>query len=234
MSFMDEEKLRQEICSVCDMLYQRGLIVGPSGNVSARLDEERILLTPGGLMKFGMKPDQMIIVDMSGNVLAPQTEANRGLKPSSELAMHLEVYRQRQDVGGVVHAHPSMVVALSDVGIPLRTTLLTEGMLFLGPVPTASYATPTTVELAQSISQLITEHDAVVLPYHGVIVAGHDVLNAFMKTEVIEQVAQIQVTVHRLGGERPLPRHHVEKMLELRKKYKHQLPGDEKLLRDYQ
>ncbi|MBI9046473.1 MAG: class II aldolase/adducin family protein [Anaerolineaceae bacterium] len=233
-SMENEQQLREDICEVCKMMYSRGLIVGPSGNASAKLDDNHILLTPGGLLKFKMDPDQLIIVDMDGNKVGPGTEANQDLKPTSELSMHLEIYRQRPDIKAITHAHPSNVVALSSCGIQLKPTVLTEGMLFLGPIPTAEYATPTTPELADTLSELIVNHDAIVLPYHGAIIGGHDIWNAFAKMEVIEQLAEIQILTRLIGGDKALPRHHVESMLALRIKYNHQLPGDSMLLQDYE
>ena len=227
-----EAQLRDDICRICAMLYSRGLIRGPSGNVSARLSEDKILLTPGGVMKFDLHPDQLIVVDMKGEKVGPGNEINRNLKPTSELPMHLEVYHRRPDVGGVVHAHTSHAVALTTAGFSLRTQVLTEGMLFLGVVPTAPYGTPTTSELSDSIIELIPDHDAIMLPYHGSITFGHDVWQAFSRTEVLEQVAEIQYFTSQLGEEKRLSKPNIEKMLELRKKYRHNLPSDPKLLED--
>lgn len=227
-----EVQLRDDICRICAMMYSRGLIRGPSGNVSARLSDDRILLTPGGVMKFNLDPDQLIIVNLDGEKIGPHNEINRDLKPTSELPMHLEVYRHRPDVGGVVHAHTSYAVALTVAGLKLHTQVLTEGMLFLGVVPNAPYGTPTTMELSDSIVEFIPDHDAIMLPYHGSITFGHDVWQAFSRTEVIEQVAEIQYFTGQLGGEKRLSKSNIKKMIELRKKYKHNLPSDHKLLED--
>lgn len=227
-----EAQLREDICRVCAMLYSRGLIRGPSGNVSARLDEDRILLTPGGVMKFNLHPDQLIIVNLEGEKIGPHNDVNRDLNPTSELPMHLEVYRRRSDVGGVVHAHTSHAVALTTAGLTLHTQVLTEGMLFLGVVPSAPYGTPTTTELSDSIIEFIPDHDAIMLPYHGSITFGHDIWQAFSRTEVLEQVAEIQFFTEQLGGEQRLSKANIEKMIELRKKYKHNLASDFRLLED--
>ena len=227
---VNEDRIRQDVCQICQLMYDRGLIGGPSGNVSARLAPDRILLTPSIPFKQFLKPEQLIVVNMEGKKVGPETEANRHLRPTSELPMHLDAYRLRPDVGGIVHAHPTYCVALTVAGLPLRTQVLTEGMLFLGAVPTADYATPTTVELSQSVARLIPGHDAVLLPYHGALTVGKDVWNAYAKLEVLEQVAHIECTVHQLGGERPLPLPEVKKMLELRCKMGHEMPGDHLLL----
>jgi len=228
---INEVQVRSDICRICALLYSRGLIRGPSGNVSARLSENRILLTPGGMMKFDLKPDQLITVNLQGEKVGPINEANRDLRPTSELSMHLEVYRRRPDVGGIVHAHTSHAVALSVAGCDLRTQVLTEGMLFLGYVPTAPYGTPTTTELSDSIIEYIPDHDAILLPYHGSITFGHDVWQAFSRTEVLEQVAEIQFYTQQLK-EKPLSNSNIQKMIDLRGKYKHALASDHKLLNE--
>jgi L-fuculose-phosphate aldolase len=226
---INESQIRKDICRICGLLYSRGLIRGPSGNVSARLGEDRILLTPGGTMKFDLTPDQLITVNFDGEKVEPITSANKNLKPTSELAMHMEVYRRRADVGGVVHAHTSHAVALTVAGQPLRTQVLTEGMLFLGFVPTAPYGTPTTTELSDSIIEYISDHDAILLPYHGSITFGHDVWQAFSRTEVLEQVAEIQSYITPFE-EKPLSKTNIQKMIHLRRKYHHSLASDQKLL----
>src|SRR5215208_4209023 len=110
---LDESSLRGLICHIGRLMHQARYIDGGSGNISARLDSERILATPSGLAKGFLQPDQLIVLDMDGNKIGPGTEANRNLVPTTELLMHLECYRQRPDVFGVVHAHPSTAVALT-------------------------------------------------------------------------------------------------------------------------
>ena len=107
-----EQALREEIVRVGHLMYERGLVVAADGNISARLDEGRVLCTPSGLCKGMMTPEQMIVVDMQGNKVGPGTAANRDLRPTSEIFMHLEALRQRPDIGGVVHAHPPITVTL--------------------------------------------------------------------------------------------------------------------------
>ena len=232
--FNNEQQLREDIYQIAQLMYTRGLICGPSGNISARLDENHIILSPGGLIKILMKPEDMIIVNMDGEQVY-NTKDNQHRKPSSELAMHMEIYKNRPDVNGIVHPHPTNAVALTNMGIELDPKLMTEGMLFLGAVPTTYYGTPTTDELADSISEPIKTHDIVLLPIHGAIIAGHDVWQAFARAEVLEQVAEIQyktLMLQQAGYKRvKLPKEKLEAMVELRKKFKHNLPSDHKLLK---
>lgn len=226
----DETQLREQICSICKMMYDRGYIGGPAGNVSARLSETRYLITPSIPFKQLLRPEQMLIVDQSGAKTGPETDAVRGLKPTSEVFMHLEIYQQRPDVGAVVHAHPTFCVALTSAGKPMNTQVLTEGMIFLGSVPTAEFGAPTTQELVDSISELVKTHDAVLLSHHGALTLGKTLLEAYARMEVLEQVAQVQSVVEQLGGMKRLPDVQVRKILEVRKKMGMSLTSDEELL----
>ena len=214
---MSEQSLREEIVQVGKLLYDRGLIVATDGNISARLDDERILITPSGLCKGLMNPDQMIIIDLEGHKVEPDTLANRDLRPTSETAMHLEVYQQRADVQAVVHAHPPHAIALSIVGITLADCMLPEAIVFLGLTPTTPYSTPSSEENAQAIRKVIQGHDALVLQRHGSLTVGNSPLNAFYRTETLEQIARITYMLHQLGGGQPLPPHQVEKLIQTRR-----------------
>lgn len=208
-----EASLRQEIVRVGQLLYERGLVVATDGNISARLDANHILATPSGLCKGLMDPDQLIIVDMAGNRAGPSTPANRDLRPTSELRMHLEAYRQRPDVQAVVHAHPPHAIALSIGKFSLAECLLPEAILFLGLPPTTPYATPSSEENAQAIRNVITGHDALILERHGSLTVGDSPLTAYYRTETLEQVARITFLLHQLGGGQPLPPEQVAKLL---------------------
>ena len=226
------QTLRAAICRIARMMYGRELIGGPAGNISARLDEESFLLTPSLPFKQFLEPDQLITIDMTGRKIGPHTEANKDFQPTSEVPMHLAMYRVRPDVGGIVHGHPSHCVALTAAGKRIRPHVLTEAMLFLGDIGVADYATPTTRELGEAVAAVAVDHDCVILPYHGVIVGGKDVWAACAKLEVLEQAAQINCLVHQMGGEKPLAKEHVANMLALREKMGMQLPSDAKLLED--
>jgi len=216
---MNERKLRDDMCEIARMMYDKDLICGPAGNISAKLTGGLFLLTPSLFFKQRLTPDQLIIVDEQGKKVGPDTAANRNLQPTSETSMHLETYKNRPDVGAIVHAHPTFCVALSVAGKKLRPQVLTEAMLFLGDVGVADYKTPTTDELGAEVGRLMLDHDCVLLPYHGVTVAGKDMWEACAKLEVLEQTAQICTLVEQLGGEKPLPSKDVRNMLNLRENW---------------
>ena len=211
-----EKKLREEIIHVGKSLYEKGLIVATDGNISARLDNQTILITPSGLCKGLMTPDQLIIIDMNGHKIGPGTAANQHLKPTSETAMHLEAYKQRPDVLGVVHAHPPHAIALSIAGITLADCMLPEAILFLGLTPTTPYSTPSSEENARAIREVIVGHDALVLQRHGSLTVGNGPLNAYYRTETLEQIARITFMLHQIGGGQTLPPFQVEKLIKIR------------------
>jgi L-fuculose-phosphate aldolase len=227
-----ERKLREDICRIAKMMYAREFIGGPAGNISARLDEDRFLLTPSVPFKQLLSPEQLIIIDSEGRKVGPHTDANRDLTPTSEVPMHLAAYNTRAEVGGVLHGHLSYCVALTAAGKTIRPQVLTEAMLFLGDIGVADYATPTTQQLGDNVAKVVVDHDCVILPYHGVIVAGRDVWAAAAKMEVLEQAAQINCLVNQIGGEKPLAREHIAGMLALREKMGMNLPSDTNLLED--
>lgn len=227
---MSEKQLREDMCEIARMMYAKNLICGPAGNISARLDENHFLMTPSIFFKQKLTPDQLIIVDWQGNKTGVETTANKNLKPTSETSMHLASYKLRPDVTGIVHAHPSHCVALTAAGKKIRSQVLTEAMLFLGEIGVAEYATPTTDELGSNVAKVMSDHDCVVLPYHGVIVAGKDMWDAFAKLEVMEQAAEICCLVESMGGEVPLANNHVADMVKLRADWGLDLPSDKKLI----
>ena len=126
-----------------------------------------------------MTPDQLITVTIDGEKCGTETEANKNLKPTSEVPMHLEAYKLRPDVCGIVHAHPAHVVALTSAGKEFQSNVQTEAMLFLGDVAVAEYATPTTDKLGDTIAAVIEDHNCIILPHHGALVAGKTVWDAF-------------------------------------------------------
>lgn len=216
MIYPNEQQLREEIVQVGRLMYEKGLIVASDGNVSARIGRDRLLITPSGLSKGMLQPGHLLIVNMDGQVVGPRTAVNRTLKPTSELPMHLEAYRQRPDVQAVVHAHPPITVALSIAGVSLADCLLPEVIVFLGIIPTTEYAMPSSPENARAIRQLIRHHDGIVLQRHGSLTVGDTPMQAYMRLETMEQQARIRFMLAQLGAHNPLPPHEVNKLLQLR------------------
>ncbi len=221
-----ESQLRHEIVHVGQLMYEKGLISSSEGNISALLDSERILITPSGLHKGFLETAQLLIVDRDGQQIGPRVGPARKLKPTSELPLHLEVYNQRKDISAIVHAHPPITIALSIAHIPMAECLLPEVIVFLGLIPTAAYATPASAELASSVRQLISNHDALVLERHGALTVGSTPMESFMRLEIVEQNARISFMLAQLGAHRPLPSNEVEKLLRQREEMGLCKPGE--------
>lgn len=208
----NEAALRADIVRIGQLLHTRDLVDGSAGNISARLGPDRLLCTPSGLAKGFLEPDDLIIIDMDGRLVAGRP----GRKPTSELAMHLEAYRRRPDVNGVVHAHPITAVALSIAGVSLAECVIPEAIVFLGLVPTTPYATPSSEENRRAISDVIISHDALVLQYHGSLTVGRDVMEAYFRLETLEHTAKIIALSKLMGGGPPLPPEQVTKLIATR------------------
>jgi L-fuculose-phosphate aldolase len=208
-----ESLLRADIVEVGRRMYAKGYTASNDGNISVRLGADRLLMTPKGVCKGFMTPDMMCITDLDGRKLQGDRD------PSSEILMHLEVYRQRADVQAVVHAHPPIATGFAVAGIPLDRAVLAEVLTTLGSVPLAAYATPSTQELPDAVRKFIKAHDGMLLANHGALTVGADVLAAYYKMEIIEHFAHISLIARLLGRENLIAREEVERLQELRGVY---------------
>ena len=208
-----ESTLRAQIVEVGRRLYARGYTASNDGNISVRLDDARLLMTPKSVCKGFMDVGMMCITDLDGRKLAGDRD------PSSEMQMHLEVYRQRPDVEAVVHAHPPTATGFAVAGIPLDRAVLAEVVTTLGSVPIADYATPSTKELPEAVRKYVKAHDGMLLANHGALTLGADLFSAYYKMETIEHFAKISLVARLLGGERLLSRQEVERLQSLRGMY---------------
>jgi L-fuculose-phosphate aldolase len=204
-----EQSLKQELLLICRMLHQKNLIAGMDGNVSVKYGGH-LLTTPSGLNKGFLRMDQIIKVDWDGRVQEGDGD------PTSEMAMHLEVYRLRPEVEAVIHAHPPLVTAFSIAGVSLEEFILPEVVMTMGLIPTASYATPTTLEVPESIQGLIRRYDALILERHGALTVGKSLMDAYNKMEKLEHTALVILTALQLGRVRLLPPQEVEKLMHLK------------------
>lgn len=198
---ISEYRLRQEIVRVTRIVANQGLIRSSDGNISIRLGSNRFLVTPSGLYKMSMEPDDPMVVDGEGQIV----EGKEGLRPTSELNMHLEAYRQRPDVNAVLHAHPPFATALTIAELPYPTDYMPEVMLALGDVPTAPYARPGTVDLAVSIREPIQNHNNILLSHHGSISVGETLEEALIALERLEHAAYTYYVARAFGNPVPLP-----------------------------
>jgi len=213
MSTRLEEQIRADIVEAGRRMYSRGYVASNDGNISARLDDKRLMTTPKSVSKGFMTPDMMVVVDYDGNKVTGDRDA------SSELPMHLEIYRNRPDVNGVVHAHPPIATGFAVAGIALTRAVLAEVITTLGSIPIAEYGTPSTAELPEAVRKYIKAHDGMLLANHGAVTCGPSVMAAYYKMETIEHFAKISLVARLLGREHLISRGEVERLQGLRGYY---------------
>ena len=208
-----EEQLRADIVELGRRLHARAYVASNDGNISVRLDDDRLLTTPKGVSKGFMTADMMVVTDYEGRKLAGQRD------PSSELLMHLAVYENRPEINAVVHAHPPTATGFAVAGIALDRAVLAEVITTLGSIPIADYGTPSTQELADAVRQYIKAHDGLLLANHGALTVAGDLYAAYYKMETVEHFARISLVARTLGRERLLSREEVLRLQELRGSY---------------
>jgi L-fuculose-phosphate aldolase len=204
---------RLNICTAGNWLYERGFIPACDGNLSVRLDDQRILATPKGFCKGMMAPEDLVITDLLGRTLEGRHE------PSSELAMHLLIYSRRPDANAVCHAHPPIATGFAAAGVPLDKPLLAEMVVTFGRIPLAPFALPGTSELSWSLEPLVADHDAILMANHGVVTYGVDLISAFHRMDVVEHYARVSLVTELLGKQSLLSGCDVEKLLETRPRH---------------
>ena len=208
-----DDEHRQEICEVGRWLHERCYVAATDGNLSVRLDDRRILATPTAISKGMMQPDDLTIVDYEGKRVLGRRNV------SSEIAMHLLIYKRRPDVNAVVHAHPPVATGYAAAGLPLNKALISEIVISLGCVPIAQYGTPGTPELSQAMAELIPRYDAILMANHGVVTYGSDLMNAYFRMETVEHFARISLVTELIGRQVLLSQSDVDKLMEARRRY---------------
>jgi L-fuculose-phosphate aldolase len=208
-----EAQLKQDIVCICRMLHRKNYLAATDGNVSVRLGD-RVLTTPSGINKGLMEAEQVITVDLEGNLLAGEG------KPTSEIRMHLLAYELRPEVGAVVHAHLPYATACTLAGIDLLEPFLPEVVITLGGIPTAAYATPGSAAVPESIREFIREYDAILLSRHGAMTVGRDVRDAYNKMEKLEHTARVVLAARLQGPLTPLPAAEAAKLRRIGEKYR--------------
>ena len=214
-----EFEIKKQICEIGKRIYDKGFIAANDGNISVKVSPNEYLCTPTGVSKGFMTPDMICKVDASGNVL----QAKNGYRPSSEIKMHLRVYKERPDVNSVVHAHPPYATSYAIVGTPLTEPIMPEAIIILGCVPIAEYGTPSTDEIPNNVAKYLQHFDAVLLENHGALSYAGDLLSAYHKMESLEFYAQLLFISNQIGKPQQLDNAKVNRLYELRKEMG--LPG---------
>lgn len=208
-----DQQAKALILEIGRRMYLRQFVAANDGNISVRAEHDRIWVTPAGVSKGYLTEELLVCVDLNGRVLEGAS------KPSSETRMHLRVYRENPEVGGVVHAHPIAATALSVARLPLDTAILTESVIGLGVVPVAEYATTGTEAVAESVAPFCRDYNACLLANHGALTWGGDAMQAYYRMETLEHCANILL---KLGSLTQPPcllnRSQVNELLEIRQK----------------
>jgi L-fuculose-phosphate aldolase len=208
-----ERHYRAEIVRFGKMVHELGYVAATDGNLSVRLGPNRVLGTPTSMSKRSMQPKDMVVVDMAGRKISGRRNV------SSEIAMHLLIYKLRPDVNAVVHAHPPTATGYAAAGLALDQALCSEVVITLGSIPLARYGTPGTKELSDALEPLIPRHDAILMANHGVVTYGENLSHAYMNMETVEHFARIALVVHQLGRQQLLSGEDVSKLMAAREKY---------------
>ena len=186
---MNEQEIKEQLCDVCHKMWQLGWVAANDGNVSVKLEDGTFFATPTGMSKSFITPDKLVRINDKGEVL----EGAAGLRPSSEIKMHLCCYRERPDVGAVLHA--------------------------IGSVPVTPYGTPSTDEVPEAIKPYLQEHDVMLLQNHGALTVGADLITAYYRMETLELFAKISLNAHLLGGAQEISRENIDRLCSMRAQY---------------
>jgi L-fuculose-phosphate aldolase len=207
---MNEYMVKQDIIEIGKRMYAKGFVASNDGNISVKVSDNELIITPTGVSKGYMTADDLIRVDLNGNVVSGDK------KPSSEMKMHLVVYKNRPDVKAVCHAHPQKATAFAVARRICDKIALPEVIFSIGYVAMAEYATPTTEEVPNSIAEIVKSADAILLSNHGALTVGSDVFDAYYKMETLEHFAGITLYARLLGGEVGLEPQQVSELIKIR------------------
>ena len=212
---VNEFEIKKQICDIGKRIYNQGMVAANDGNISVKLNDHEFLCTPTGVSKGFMTPEFICKVDENGKVI----QANEGFKPSSEIKMHMRVYKERPDVKSVVHAHPIYATSFAIAGIPLTQPIMPEAVIALGCVPIAEYGTPSTEEIPDAVSKYLQYFDAVLLANHGALTYSDCLINAYHKMESVEFYAKLLFNSRLLGGPKELSEEQVQRLYQIRRQF---------------
>lgn len=216
---MTEQEIKEQICEVCNKMWQLGWVAANDGNVTVKLDDDTFFATPTGISKSFITPDKLLKINAKGEVL----EGAEGYRPSSEIKMHLKCYQDRDDVGAVVHAHPPVATGFALANIPLDSYSLIETAIAIGSVPITPFGTPSTDEVPNAIAPYLPEHDVLLLQNHGALAVGSDLITAYYRMESLELCAKTTFYARMLLGgkqEEEIERDTLERLFSMRTNYK--------------
>ncbi len=214
-AFATEMDLRSAVIECGRIAYERHLMTSNDGNISVRMSNGCVLITPSGISKGRLALDDMLVVDLDGKIISSREDR----KPSSETPMHIEVYKQRDDVRAVVHAHPIFATTLTVADLEFPIDVLPEVLLTMGEVPITRYATPSSHEDAEVIRPFVKDHNVMLLRQHGSLTFGKNLEEALIRLERIEHVSEIYWRAKMMGTVKRVPPEAQAQLISLREKY---------------
>ena len=210
MIYCDESIARRDIVEAGRRMYMRGYVCANDGNISARISDDAIIATPSGVSKGFMTENMLIKVALDGVVL------EGGSKPSSEIKLHLAIYKQSPDVRAVCHAHPPVAAAFAAAGVALDKAYLQETVMLLGVIPVAEYAPPGSAELADAAAAYCLDYHGALLEQHGAVTWGDSVMQALYRMESVEYTATVTMYSKMMGFTRTLDKDRIDELIAMR------------------
>ena len=209
---MIEWELRELFCDIGRRVWQKGFVAANDGNFSARIDEKRILVTPTMVSKGFMKPEDLVVLDIEGK----QLEGFR--KPTSEIKLHLEILKNRNDVNAIVHTHPPYATAFAVVQEPIPKCILPEVEISLGEIPIIKYETPGSQEIVEAVKPFLNDFNLFLLANHGAIAMGLDLMDAYYKIETIDQYCRILLYAYQIGDPKKIDQRKIQELFKIKEK----------------
>ncbi len=213
---MNSCEIKEQICEICHRMWQLGWVAANDGNVSVSMGDGTFWVTPTGISKSFITPESLVRINTLGEVI----EGAAGLAPSSEVKMHLCCYKEREDVGAVVHAHPPTATGYAVAHVHMDEYTMIESVIAIGSVPVTPYGTPSTDEVPKAITPYLPDHDALLLANHGALTVGSDLITAYYRMETLELWAKVNLTARLLGGAREITRPNIDRLCAMRTGYK--------------
>lgn len=210
--YANENKLKEEICEIGRRVYSKGFAAANDGNITVRLNDKQVLCTPTMVSKGYMKPDDICKVDYEGKQLAGKK------RRTSEVLLHLAIYKARPDIKAVVHCHPPHATAFAVAGEPIPKCILPEVEVFLGEVPMARYETPGGQKFAETILPYVKDCNTIILANHGTVTFGPTLEMAYFNSEIIDAYCKILILARQLGRVNYFSEQQTKELLDLKKK----------------
>lgn len=207
----NESGLRKELASITQEIYHKGYTPPLNGNMSVRLDEKHILITPTYVCKGLVTEDRLLKVNFDLEVIGSN------VKPSIETGMHIAIYKQRPEINAVIHAHPKYISTFAVARKPIDISIMPESIYLIGALKCIEYIMPGSSELRDAVSACSSDYDAFLLYNHGMITIGRDIFEAYYRLETLELCAELDLKANAIGGVKGLPQHEIDKLLEIRK-----------------